>query len=154
MSEIIAAGEYPDVFTRTDPFAIPISKIAAGTDLSFQVPVGLNWNVVSLTAKFTASAAAANRIISFQVKDQNGTLVYGYPLPTLTANQSQTLLFSEDVVSIPSSFTNGGTSLVPLPNTWFPSLWTFSTTTAAIDTADQWSLVGCWVQAYLPRAGE
>lgn len=152
--EIIEAGSYPDLYTRTDAFALPIPKIAAGADLSFQVPMGLLWNIVSLTAKFTASAAAANRIISFQVKDQNGTLVYGYPLPTLTANQSQTLLFSEDVVSVPSSLTNGGTSLVPMPSTWLPSLWTFSTSTAAIDTADQWSLVGCWIQAYLPPRGE
>lgn len=152
--EIIAAGEYPDVFTRVDPFALPIVKQAAGADLSFQVPNGLNWNVVSLTAKFTASAAVANRVISFNLKDENGTLVYTYALPTLTASQTQTLTFSEDVVSIPSSFTNGGVSLVPLPSTWFPSLWTFSTSTAAIDTGDQWSLVGCWVQALIPPAGE
>ena len=152
--EVIAADVYPDVYTRVDPFALPVAKVAAGADLSFQVPNGLIWNVVSVTAKFTASAAVANRVISFNLKDQNGTLVYTYALPTLTANQSQTLTFSEDVVSVPASFTNGGTSLVPFPDTWFSSLWTFSTSTAAIDAGDQWSAVGVWVQAILPPAGE
>lgn len=154
MPNIIAAGEYPDLFERVDPFALPIAKIAAGTDLSFQIPVGLNWNVVSVIATFTASAGVANRVINFQVKDQNGTLVYAYPLPQLTASQSQTFLFSEDVVSVPSSLTTGGTVLVPLPSTWFSSEWTFGTSTTNIQAGDQWSAVGCWVQAYLPSAGE
>lgn len=151
---IIAAGEYPDLFERVDPFAVPISKLAAGTDFTFTVPVGINWNIVSVIATFTASAAAANRIINLQVKDQNGTLVYSYPMPTLTASQSQTLLLSEDVVSVPGSFTNGGTSLVPIPSTWLPSSWTLGVSTTNKDAADAWTAIGCWVQAYLPQAGE
>lgn len=144
---------YPDDYVLVDVFNLPVSKLAAGSDLSFTVPVGVLWNVVSLTAKFTASAAVASRIPAFFVKDQGGTVVYTYNIATITANQTGTFTFSEDVVN-PATFATGGLFLEPLPTTWFPSNWSFGTTTAAIDTGDTWTNVSCWIQAYLPPAGE
>lgn len=151
--DVIGADVYPDIYDRVNVFNLPVSKIAAGADLSFQVPVGVIWNVVSLTAKFTASAAVANRVPAFFVKDQGGTVVYQYNVATITASQNGTFTFSEDVVT-PATFATGTLMLEPMPSTWIPPLWTFGTTTAAIDTADQWSNVAVWVQEILPPAGE
>lgn len=151
--DVIGTGTYPDEYTRTDVFSLPIPKIAAGADLSFTVPIGLLWRVVSLTGKFTASAAAASRVPAFFVKDQAGSIVYQYNVATLTANQTATFTFSEDVTQLPT-FANGGIFLAPKPSSWIPSNWSFGTVTALIDAADQWSAVNCWVQAYLPAEGE
>lgn len=151
--DVIGAGTYPDEYVRTNVFNLPIAKLAAGSDLNFVVPVGVLWNVVSLTAKFTASAAAASRIPAFFVKDQGGAIVYQYGVATLTANQTGTFTFASGVVT-PATFANGGNFLEPFPATWLPPSWSFGTVTAAIDTADQWSLVGCWIQEYLPAESE
>lgn len=151
--DVIGTGTYPDEYVRTDVFNLPIPKIAAGADLSFTVPTGLLWNVVSLTGKFTASAAAASRVPAFFIKDQAGTIVYQYNVATLTANQNATFTFSEDITALPT-FASGGIFLAPMPGTWLPSNWSFGTVTALIDVADAWTNVNCWVQAYLPAAGE
>lgn len=152
--QVIGTGAYPDDYERVDYFSLPIGKLAAGADLSFSVPTGILWNVISLTAKFTASAAAANRVPLFFVKDQAGTIVYQYNVTgNITASQSGTFTWSEDVVT-PPTFANGGNFLAPLPQTWFPPNWSFGTTTAAIDTGDTWTNVACWIQAFLPAAGE
>lgn len=150
---VIGADVYPDDYVLTDVFNLPIAKLAAGSDLSFTVPVGLLWNVVSLTAKFTASAAVASRIPAFVVKDQGGAIVYQYNVATLTAAQTGTFTFCEDVVT-PATFATGTIMLEPMPSTWIPSNWSFGTVTAAIDTADTWTNVNCWIQAYLPPPGE
>ena len=151
--DVVAADTYPDTYERIAAFNLPVPKIAAGADFSFTVPVGLLWNVVSISALFTASAAAANRIPAFFVKNEAGTTVYTYNVATLTANQTGTFTFSEDVVS-PATFATGTKMLEPMPSTWLPSLWSFGVTTAAIDTADQWSGLAVWIQEYLPREGE
>ena len=151
---VIGADTYPDEYVLEDVFALPVAKIAAGADLSFTVPVGVIWDVVSLTALFTASAAAANRVPRFFVKNEAGVTVYQYNVSAaITAAQTATFTFSEDVVT-PPTFANGGNFLAPLPSTWFPSNWSFGTTTAAIDTGDQWSNINVWVKAWLPKPGE
>jgi len=151
--DVVGAATYPDTYELLDVFNLPVSKLAAGADLNFQVPNGVIWRVVSLTAKFTASAVAASRIPAFFVKDQGGTVVYTYNIATITANQTGTFTFSEDVVT-PATFASGGIFLEPQPSTWFPPLWSFGTTTAAIDAGDTWTNVACWIQAFLPRKGE
>lgn len=152
--DIVGADTYPDLYTRVDVFVSAQPNPAAGADLSFTVPIGVLWNVVSITALFTASAGVANRTVNFQVKDQNGKLAYQYAIGTaLTAGQTCTYTFSEDVVT-PTSSANGGVVLEPLPSTWFPSDWSFGTVTTNIQTGDQWSVVGAWIQAYLPPEGE
>lgn len=151
--DVIGTGTYPDEYTRIDVFSLPIAKIAAGSDLTFNVPIGLLWNVVSLTAKFTASAAAANRIPTMFVKDQAGTIVFQYTLGTITAGQTGTFTLLQGVVT-PATFATGTVMLEPFPQTWLPSGWSFGTSTAAIDSGDTWTNVAAWVQAYLPVAGE
>lgn len=150
---VIGADTYPDEYELIDVFSLPVAKLAAGTDLSFTVPVGLLWRVVSLTALFTASAAAASRIPAFFVKDQGGSIVYQYNVATLTANQTGTFTFAEDVSALPT-FATAGIFLVPKPHAWIPSSWSFGTVTAAIQAADQWSNVNAWIEAYLPPPGE
>lgn len=154
MSSIIGADTYPDIYDRIDVFNSPQPAPAAGADLNYQVTNGVVWNVVSLTALFTASAGVANRTISFFIKDQGGRIVYQYAIGTaLTAGQTCTYTFSEDVVT-PTASANGGNILEPFPSTWLPPLWSFGTSTANIQSGDQWSAVSCWVQMYLPPSGE
>ena len=151
--DVIGTGTYPDEYTRIDVFSLPVAKLAAGSDLTFTVPIGVLWNVVSLTAKFTASAAAANRIPAFFVKDQAGSIVFQYGLGTITAAQTATFTFMQGVVT-PATFATAGNFLEPMPATWIPSGWSFGTVTAAIDAGDTWTNVNAWIQAYLPAAGE
>lgn len=150
---VVGVDTYPDYYQQIDVFNLPVAKLAPGSDLSFTVPVGVLWNVVSLTAKFTASAAVASRIPAFFVKDQGGNIVYQYNVATLTATQTGTFTFSENVVT-PATFATGTIMLEPMPDAWIPSNWSFGTVTAAIDVADTWTNVNCWIQAYLPPTGE
>jgi hypothetical protein len=154
-AEILAPQSYPDVYSRTNVIGIVPPKVAAGADITATVPVGVIWNVVSLSATFTASAAVANRTISFQVKAQDGSVVYQYALNTaLTAGQILVLEFSEDVVTIPTGYSTTNSVVSPLPSTWFPPGWSFGTNTLSIQAGDQWSGLGLWIQEWLPAAGE
>ena len=151
--DVIGTGSYPDEYTRIDYFSLPVAKFAAGADLSFIVPIGVLWNVVSLTAKLTTSAAVATRIPAFFVKDQSGAIVYQYNIGSLTATQNGTFTFSQDVRT-PATFATGGIFLEPAPSAWIPAGWSFGTVTAAIDAADTWTNVNGWIQALLPPEGE
>lgn len=151
--DVIGTGSYPDEYTRIDYFSLPVAKLAAGADLAFTVPVGVLWQVVSLTAKFTASANAATRIPAFFVKDQAGSIVYQYNVASITANQVGTFTFSQDIRT-PATFATAGIFLEPAPSAWIPPNWSFGTVTAAIDASDQWSNVNAYIQALLPPEGE
>lgn len=152
--DIVGSDTYPDTYDRIDVFTSPVPAPVAGADLVYTVPVGVLWNVISITALFTASAGVANRTVNFFVKNEGGKIVYQYAIGTaLTAGQTCTYTFSEDVVT-PTPSANGGVILEPLPSTWFPSNWSFGTTTTNIQSGDQWSALGVWIQSYLPPEGE
>jgi hypothetical protein len=153
--EIVAPGSYPDAYTRTNRFAARLAPPAAGADVSIGVPNGVFWDVNALTALFTAGAGVANRLVGFVVRNQDGQNVYQYQTSTaLTANQTCTFTFSEDFAAVATTPANGGIILWPAPKPLLLPGWTFGTLTAAIAAADQWSAVTCWVEEYLPPAGE
>jgi len=153
--DVVSPGAYPDVYSRTSRFASRQVSPAAGADISITVPNGVFWDVNSLTALFTASAAAANRLVSFFVKNQDGQVVYQYQFSTaLIATNTCTFTFSEDYAAAPQAQGNGLFVLGPAPKPWLLPGWTFGTITAAKDAADQWSAVTVWVEEYLPPAGE
>jgi hypothetical protein len=153
--DVHAPGTYPDVYSRTSRFGARQVNPAVGTDISITVPNGVLWDVNTLTALFTAGAGAANRLVSFFVKNQDGQTVYTYQFGTaLTTGQTCTFTFSEDYAAAPMAQGNGLFILGPSPKPWFLPGWTFGTTTAAIVGTDQWSGVTLWVEEYLPPAGE
>jgi len=153
--DVVSAGAYPDIYSRTNRFAARQVSPAAGADISIVVPFGVFWDVNSLTALFTAGAGVANRLVGYFVKNQDGQLVYQYQFATaLTANQTCTFTFSEDYAAAPQAQGNALNILGPAPKPWLLPGWTFGTVTAAIAAADQWSAVTIWVEEYLPPRGE
>jgi hypothetical protein len=153
--DIASPQSFPDVYTRSNRFGSRFVSPAAGADISIPVPNGTFWDVNSLTALFTAGAAAANRLVSFVVKNQDGQIVYQYQFSTaLVATNTCTFTFSEDYAAAPQAQGNGLFVLGPSPKPWFLPGWTFGTVTAGIQGADQWSAVTAWVEEYLPPAGE
>jgi hypothetical protein len=144
----------PDAFTRTNRFAFRAVSPAAGADISLSVPNGVLWDVNTLCALFTASAGAANRLVGFVVKNQDGQTVYTYQTTTaLTANQTSTFTFSEDFHAGMQTPANGSLILGPSPQPLLLPGWTFGTVTAAIAAGDQWSAVTVWIEEFLPAAG-
>ena len=142
---------FPDTYVRANVAGFSPPKVAAGADISFTVPNGVMWDVVSVVGTFTASAAAANRQVGWIVKSQDGTTVYQYNITAnLTAGQNATFTFSENVTLAPVAIATTNHLLMPQPVPWIPAGWSFGTNTTAIDVADQWSAVGIWVQVWLP----
>lgn len=153
--EMSAPGSYPDAYTRTDRFARRFPPPAAGADISLTVPNGVFWDVNALTALLTTGAGVANRLVGFFIKNQDGQNVYQYQTTTpLTATQTCTFTFSEDFAAVATTPANGGVILWPAPKPLLLPGWSIGTVTAAIAAADQWSNVTCWVEEYLPPAGE
>src|SRR5262249_62432013 len=76
--DIISPGSYPDVYPVTASFSKRHQVPAAGADISLSVHPGTYWSVKTLTALFTASANAANRLVGFFVQNQDGQKVYQY----------------------------------------------------------------------------
>jgi hypothetical protein len=154
-AEVAAPQSYPDIYDRTNVFSLIPSKIAAGADFSQTVPFGVLWNVTSLIGTFTASAAAANRLIGFQVKDQGGAVVYSYKLTTaLTAGLNATFCFQENITVAPTALATTNSVLMPMPVPYLTGGWSFGTITGNIDVGDQWTALGVWIQEYLPPTGE
>jgi hypothetical protein len=154
-TDVISAGAFPAVYSRTNRFGSRFVSPIAGADISIAVPNGVFWDVNSLTALFTAGAGVANRLVSFFIKNQDGQVVYQYQHGTaLTANQTCTFTFSEDYAAAPQAQGNGLFILGPIPKAWLLPGWTFGTTTAAIAAADQWSAVTGFIEEHLPPAGE
>lgn len=152
--DVVGAQVGPDVYSRTNRYAFRAVSPAAGADIVLTVPNGVLWDVNSLTALFTASAGAANRLVGFQIKNPDGQVVYRYQFATaLVATNTCTFTFSEDYAAAPMAQGNGLFVLGPQPKGLLLPGWTFGTVTAAIDAADQWSGVTIWVEEYLPAAG-
>lgn len=144
----------PTIYSRTNRYAFRTVSPAAGADVVLTVPNGVLWDVNTLTALFTAGAAAANRLVGFFVKDHEGRTVYTYQTTTaLTANQTTTFTFSEDFHTGMQTPANGSIILGPSPQPLLLPGWTFGTVTAAIAAADQWSAVTIWVEEWLPAEG-
>ena len=138
--------------SRTNIVSQPIISPAAGADMLVTVPFGVMWDLQSFTARFTASAQAANRTLGFQVKDQSGNLVYQYQCSANVATTVVvTITFSEDCGLVPTALATGNIVFFPCPRAWFGAGWQFGTFTGSIQTNDQWDLGAFWAAEYLPE---
>jgi hypothetical protein len=152
--EYVGPQLWPKPYSRANIAGFAPPRPAAGADISFTVPNGVMWDVVSVIGTLTASAAAANRLVGWIVKNQEGTTVYQYNMTAaLTAGLNATFCYSENTSSVPSAIATTNHLLMPQPVPWIPAGWTFGTNTTNIDVGDQWSAVGIWVQVWLPNAG-
>lgn len=140
----------PEDFDRINCFGRAEIAPAAGKEVSFTVPNGVVWRVVSMTAKLTTSSTIANRYVGFQVKQQDGTAVYQFQSTSaLAASDSLTVTFSEDISTLTTVATTD-VLLLPKPSVWFPPGWSFGTLTGNIQTGDAYSDVALWVHEWLP----
>lgn len=113
---------------------------AAGTEVVLTVPGGVVWELLSVRATFTASAAVANRRPSLRITDADGLDYQRYHTrvdiaAAGVANYNWiTGLGYQDTVE-PALY---GLPALPFP---LPQSWAIRTVTSAIDVADQWSNV-------------
>ena len=153
--DVIGPQFYPDYYTRRNVFSKLQVTPAAGSDISISVPNGVLWHVDGLRAVLTASATAANRMVGFSVKDQDGNSVWEYQMTAaVTANLTGTFCFSPWTSTVPTAFATTNSLLLPAPDTFIPPGWSFGSSTLNIGTADAWTAVRLWVEEWLPPAGE
>lgn len=120
---------------------------AAGAEISETVPTAKLWVLLSMTANFTASAVAGNRIPIFR------PLVGAVRLYRLAASGVITLgqLASLNWCAQGTSFSNNAVTIdfsIPLPLTILPAGAVISTVTSGLLAGDQWAAPFMRVQEY------
>ena len=138
----LAPGIYGDLSLASQTFISP----AAGADFTITVPdTGGVWEIVALRAQLVTSATVANRGVVVQVKDHAANIVYESPASlAITASLTIGVTFSAQYPSGVGDITTTKKVGLALPDGPYLPGWTVGTSTALIDTADQWSLIRAW----------
>lgn len=109
----------------------------AGAELTFLLPGGSYWRVLSGRVPFATSAVVANRVVRFQESD--GTDVFyrlGVPAP-VTATQS--IEFNVlPLVTLSTTLSLALTGIQPIPDLVLPGGFVISTNTFGMDAGDQY----------------
>lgn len=126
---------------------VTVTQPAAGADWRHTAPGQGIQRVVAARALLTASAAAANRLVSLVLSD--GTDDYAIA-PTTTAI---TATLAVPVSTFPGAQAGGAVTTAltaPSPSDGWMLLpgWSLRTVTAALDAGDQWSAIRLWVVEY------
>lgn len=108
---------------------------AAGVEVSIVVPGGVEWELVSFLATFTASAVVATRRPRLIVTDGSTAGVRIPANTNATASQVITYSWSQDVANVAVG-TDGSTAI---PHLLVETGWVIGTQTLALDTGDQFS---------------
>ena len=128
---------------------LAIAQPTVGAELTFTVPYGVLWELVSLVGTFTASAVVATRRPALQVSD-GSTVGVRVPANTnATASQAIRYSWSQDVANVAVG-TDGSTAI---PHLILESGWIVSSSTLAIDVGDQWSGLASLVYETTWRGG-
>ena len=160
LGQVLFQG-YPDTFdTLGYPQSVPGSSLdgrgailltavgapAAGVDWSYTVPFGAHQVIRSVTALFTASAAAANRFPVLVIDDGAGDIVAELPVTSvIIANQGMQLTWAPglnplNVNNVQTMGLNGEMRI--------RAGWRIRTLTAGIQAADQWSAIVVVVESF------
>ena len=131
---------------------------AAGAEFTITTPdteaAGM-WQVVSIRARFVASATVVNRFPALAVKDENGTEVYRIGFETAITNGLTIFCtFTPAVGSIQGGVANSKALAFPLPGGPYPSRTAFTSITTGIDAGDQWSQLAILYQRFTPNLYE
>lgn len=126
---------------------VSIADPAAGSDFTITALTGELWRVVSLRARFVASAAVANRQIELFADDGTGTF-FG-----TTSAYNAVATTDHDVCAFAGApnvtLTNGVVNLaLPIDGIPLQPGWRLRSQTNAIDVADQFSLIRVLVEAF------
>jgi len=134
----------------TDGPGFPISAVTtlpgAGTDISFTVPAGLRWRIISFLAALTTSAAVANRLALLVIDDGVNNLIGSPSNVSQVASTSETYMWGDSMQLVPPFNT---LSVAPLPsNIIIPSGFRIRTQTAGLQGGDAWSTGRMLVMQY------
>jgi hypothetical protein len=114
-----------------------LSSPSVGVDFSFTVPVGVRWNLISFVGTLVTSAVAGTRVPSMVI-DDGSSIAFTLPYPT---GQAASLTYTYYWENIVYALGLVGTNVfVPVTNI-IPLLsgWRLRTSTALLDSGDQWS---------------
>lgn len=123
----------------------------AGADITETVPTGARWEVLTMSATFTASVAVANRFPLYQMDDGVQTFYRFGLLAALTASQVRAIVWHQG--GLGAVVDQNNSISVPLPvGIRMAAGFRMRTTTTNIDVADQWSLVRYVVREWIEAA--
>jgi hypothetical protein len=148
----VQTGEFPDCHIISQRIPAP----AAGADFTVTVPgSGGIFELVAVSAKLVTSSAVASRYVTVTVKDNEAHEVFRYASGT-AVTASLTILFtlSPQFVTSAGDITNTKQLSIPLPEGPYLPNFTINSSTASVDTADQWSAVQVWWKGYFPDYGD
>ena len=121
---------------------VPVANPAPGADWSLTVPAGHQYQLQSLRAVLGTSAAVANRVPEFKVT-RGATVIWSQKAAGVLAASVTGSFVLSPFASVSS---NNGQQVLPGPGFILQPGDVLSTTTSAIDAADQWSAIAATVQ--------
>jgi len=128
-------------------FSTSIGPPAAGTDISFLVPVGQRWQILSFRATLTTAVAVANRFVTFVIDDGANIVAEALTGFTQAASVVNTydLFDTAAYVPVPVNLTTSA----PTPSGIIATAnFHIKTVTANIQAADQWTAGKLLVRAW------
>lgn len=119
----------------------PVPQPAVGTDFKFTPSNEAKFRLVTIRAKFTASAVVANRFPHLQITDASGNVMWEMVGATaVTASGVTTFQYTGgDGAPADGSVTIDGISGLPIPSITWPEGTVVQAKTTALDVGDQWS---------------
>jgi hypothetical protein len=131
-------------FQRTVQQANP----AAGVDWTVTVPAGVRWQLQSIFAVLTTSAAAANRLPRIQI-DDGVNVIFAVPA-AVNETASLAWLNSWGAGAGAGAFVDPNAIALALPNDlYLLAGWRVRVVTANIQAADQWSQINLAVRSWI-----
>lgn len=152
---ISGAGLQTGPFSDTEIVSQGVSAPAAGADFTVTVPNdGAIRELVAISAQLATSSAVANRVVTLLVKDYTGTEVFRYANGTsVTASLTIVYCLSPQFTTTAGDIAATKQFSIPIPRGPYLPGFKISSSTAAIDTADQWSHIQAWWRLCRPDYG-
>lgn len=125
---------------------VPVADPAAGSEVVIQVPGGVFWRVLSLTARLVASVAVANRQVNLVMDDVTTVFCRIPPTFSQTAGQTEDYTWARGVTQVGAGLP--ASNLFPLPDLILPPVHRIRTITTALDVADDWGAPGLLVAEF------
>lgn len=118
-----------------------VGEPAAGADWTFVPSTSDYVRLLAITAVLVTSATSASRAVTLQAKDSNGLLLDAFPaVDAATASTTVTYVW-DDASTVSAAASDKLTLTQSVPRFWLPPGTSVGTSTADIDTGDQWSAI-------------
>lgn len=122
---------------RRSRIVVPVPQPAAGADWSLAAPAGHLYQLVSVIATLTTSAAVATRAARLVLGDGNATFLHVPAATTQVASLARRYGWwaTGQVLAVGSDIES------PLPGIALQTGWTIGSATDLVDVGDQWSAI-------------